>query len=218
MSVLLHEENREEESDFEEHGHQRRLVGWAASLVVLGALAFSAYQISVAAFHPFSSLVIRALHVSFLMFLIFMLYPMNAKGRSEQSIPWYDVLLALLGFGVGFYHLIFEADLIERSGDPTHADLIVATLASVLVFEAARRVVGWALTLVCAAFLAYRLFRAILTAFDRASRFRVRSDRRAALFGKRRHFRDADLGLRDVHLFVYLIRNVFGTCGDDSPF
>lgn len=158
MSVLMHEENREEESDFEEHGHQRRLVGWAASAVVFGALAFSAYQISVAAFHPFSSLVIRALHVSFLMFLIFMLYPMNAKGRSEQSIPWYDVLLSLLGFGVGFYHLIFEADLIERSGDPTNADLIVATLASVLVFEAARRVVGWALTFVCAAFLAYGFF------------------------------------------------------------
>ena len=62
MSVLMHEENREEESDFEEHGHQRRLVGWAASAVVFGALAFSAYQISDAAGHPFSRLVMRALH------------------------------------------------------------------------------------------------------------------------------------------------------------
>ena len=37
-------------------------------------------------------------------------------------------------------------------------DLVVATAASILVFEAARRVVGWALTLVCGAFLAYGFF------------------------------------------------------------
>lgn len=158
MSALANEEVHEEASDFEEHGHQRQLLGWGARLVVFGALAFSAYQISVAAFHPFSSLIIRALHVSFLMFLIFMLYPATKGGRKEQSIPWYDVLLSLLGFSVGFYHLIFEADLIERSGDPTTADLVVATLASILVFEAARRVVGIALPIVCALFLAYGFF------------------------------------------------------------
>lgn len=158
MAALVNEEVHEEASDFEEHGHQRQLLGWASRLVVFGALAFSAYQISVAAFHPFSSLIIRALHVSFLMFLIFMLYPATKSGRKEQSIPWYDVLLSLLGFSVGFYHLIFEADLIERSGDPTTADLVVATLASVLVFEAARRVVGLALPIVCALFLSYGFF------------------------------------------------------------
>ena len=158
MSSLLHEPFEEEKSDFEEHGHQRQLIGWASKLVIFGALAFSAYQISVAAFHPFSSLVIRALHVSFLLMLIFLLYPAGKKGRAEQSIPWYDLLLASVGFGVGFYHLIFEADLIERSGDPNTADLVIATLASILVFEASRRVVGWALTLVCGMFLAYGFF------------------------------------------------------------
>ncbi len=145
-------------SDFEEHGHQRSLMGWAASLSILGALLFSTYQISVAAFHPFSSLVIRALHVSFLLMLIFMLYPATSKGRSQKTIPWYDLLLSLVGFGVGFYHLIFEGELIERSGDPNSADLVIATLASILVFEASRRVVGWPLTLVCGLFLAYGFF------------------------------------------------------------
>lgn len=102
MSALLHEEAHEEASDFEEHGHQRQLLGWASRLVMFGALAFSAYQISVAAFHPFSSLIIRSLHVSFLIFLIFMLYPATPKGRSQTSIPWYDLLLSLFGFALGF--------------------------------------------------------------------------------------------------------------------
>ncbi|WP_294245387.1 TRAP transporter permease [Propionivibrio sp.] len=146
-----------EPSDFEEHGHQRQLAGWTARLAMLAALAFSGYQIIVAAFHPFSSLVVRALHVSFLVMLIFVFYPAR-KGKSRSVVPWQDVLLALAGFSLGFYHFVFEADLIERAGDPNTTDLVIATLASVLVFEAARRVMGWALPLVCATFLAYAFF------------------------------------------------------------
>jgi TRAP transporter 4TM/12TM fusion protein len=153
-AVLVHPEP----SDFEENAHQRQLAGWAARIATFAALTFSAYQISVAAFHPFSSLIIRALHVSFLLLLIFLLYPARSSGRTDRKVPWYDALLAILGFALGFYHMIFEADLIEHSGDPNTADLVVATLATVLVFEAARRVMGWALPLVCGTFLAYGFF------------------------------------------------------------
>ncbi|WP_263769888.1 TRAP transporter permease [Propionivibrio soli] len=146
-----------EPTDFEEHGHQRRLVGWPGRIAMAAALGFSSYQIAVAAFHPFSSLVIRAIHVSFLILLIFLLYP-GGKERDKGALPWYDVLLGLAGFSLGFYHLFFEADLIERSGDPNTADLVVATVATILVFEAARRVMGWALPLVCGTFLAFGFF------------------------------------------------------------
>jgi len=147
-----------EDAEFEEHGHQRNLLGWAARLAMFGALSFSAYQLYVAAFQPFSSLVTRSIHVSFLLFLIFMLYPATRKGHTQKTIPWYDILLSFSGFALGFYHYVFEGDLIERSGDPTITDLVVATLVTILVFEAARRVVGWALTLVCLTFLAYGFF------------------------------------------------------------
>jgi TRAP transporter 4TM/12TM fusion protein len=142
-------------SDFEETAHTRQLAGWAARVAMFGAMAFSAYQLCVAAFSPFSSLIMRAVHVSFLLLLIFLLYPARSGGRSARTLPWHDIILALGGFALGFYHMVFEADLIQRSGDPNTADLVVATLASVLVFEAARRVMGWALPIVCGAFLAY---------------------------------------------------------------
>lgn len=158
MSDILQNDVHPDPSDFEEHGHQRTLQDWAGRIAMFAALAFSTYQIAVAAFHPFSSLVIRSIHVSFLLMLIFMFYPASSKGRTQKTIPWYDMVLSIIGFGVGFYHLIFEGDLIERSGDPSIADLVVATVATVLVFEASRRVVGWALTLVCATFLAYGFF------------------------------------------------------------
>lgn len=159
MASSAMDENFDSAEEFQEHGHQRNLIGWSARLMMFGALSFSAYQLFVAAFQPFSSLVTRSLHVSFLLLLIFMLYPSSSKPKKPQnSIPWYDLFLSFFGFALGFYHLVFEGDLIERSGDPTIADLVVATLVTVLVFEAARRVVGWALTLVCLTFLAYGFF------------------------------------------------------------
>jgi TRAP transporter 4TM/12TM fusion protein len=143
---------------FEEHGGvQRRLGGASAKIVAGAALLFSTYQLIIAAFGPLSSLVTRSLHVGFLLLLSFTLYP-GSRRSTRERIVWYDWLLAGTGFALAFYHWIFEADLIQRAGDPNTADLAVGTLFIVLVFEAARRVLGVALPIVCGCFLAYGLF------------------------------------------------------------
>jgi TRAP transporter 4TM/12TM fusion protein len=144
--------------DFSEHGVQRRLGGWSLRFVTGVALAFSAYQLVVAAFHPLSSLVTRSLHVGFLLALTFLIYPaFNSAGRLSR-ITAGDWLLAIGAFALGTYHWVFEAELIQRSGDPSNADLVVGTLLVALVFEAARRILGLALPIVCSIFLLYGLF------------------------------------------------------------
>ena len=126
-------------------------------LVAGAALAFSTYQLFIAAFSPLSSLVTRSLHVGFLLLLTFLIYPVG-KNAARDRIVWYDLGLAALGFALACYHWMFEGALIQRSGDPTWADLAVGTLVIVLLFEAARRVLGLALPIICATFLAYGLF------------------------------------------------------------
>jgi TRAP transporter 4TM/12TM fusion protein len=144
-------------TEFQEHGRQRRLAGWAAAILIAVALAFSTFQLVVAAFHPLSSLVIRSLHVGFLLALTFLLYPALKQGRID-AVAWHDWLLAAGAAALATYHWIFEADLIARAGDPTTADMVVGTVVVVLVFEAARRVLGLALPIICATFLLYALF------------------------------------------------------------
>ncbi|HYD78595.1 MAG TPA: TRAP transporter permease [Paucimonas sp.] len=148
------------EDEFQEHGVQRKLSGFPLKVLVTAALLFSIYQLVVAAFHPLSSLVIRSLHVGFLLMITFLLYPFAGSGKHDRlsSIPWYDWLLAGGGFALGAYHWIFEADLIQRAGDPTTADLVVGSIVVVLVFEATRRIMGMALPLICGGFLLYGLF------------------------------------------------------------
>ena len=130
--------------------------GWQARALFLIAIAFSTYQIVVAAYHPLSSQVVRALHVGFLLLMTFASFPVWLPGR--RSVPTIAWLVGLTGFVLAFYHWVFEPELIQRAGDPTQTDLVVGTITLILVFEAARRMMGFALPLICATFLAYAAF------------------------------------------------------------
>ena len=120
------------------------------------AVAFSAYQIYTAAYAPLSSLVMRSLHVGFLMLLTFAALPTLRRGSKASHWPGWT--LAIVGFALGFYQWVFEEELILRSGELTTLDLWVGIVVLALVFEAARRVMGPALPIICGLFLAYALF------------------------------------------------------------
>ncbi|MBI1209485.1 MAG: TRAP transporter fused permease subunit [Azospirillum sp.] len=135
----------------------RAFGGVAGKAVFAVAITFSAFQVWTAAFSPLSSLTVRSVHVGFLLLMAFLLFGWRDDGE-RASVPWYDALLGVLGFALAFYHWVFEADLIQRSGDPSTVDLVVGALVLVLLFEAARRMMGWILPVICGAFIPYALF------------------------------------------------------------
>jgi TRAP transporter 4TM/12TM fusion protein len=96
--------------------------------------------------------------VGFLLALTFIIYPAFKRGANLSRVSPLDWLLAISAFVLTSYQLIFEGDLIQRAGDPTTLDLWVGTILVVMVFEAARRILGPALPIVCGAFLLYGLF------------------------------------------------------------
>ncbi|MFA7292279.1 MAG: TRAP transporter permease [Rhodocyclaceae bacterium] len=155
---MSHAQSSGAAEDFSEHGLPRPLTGAGRMAVIAIALCFSSYQLVVAAFHPLSSLVMRSLHVGFLLLLIFMIYPATRAGARHGRIAWLDWGLALTAFALSCYQWVFEADLIQRAGDPTSLDIAVGCVLIFMLFEAARRVMGLALPLVCLSFLAYGLF------------------------------------------------------------
>ncbi|MBC3347967.1 TRAP transporter permease [Pseudomonas sp. SWRI196] len=137
-----------------QHGLPSDPRDWPKTLFYV-ALLFSVFQIITAAFSPISSQVLRAVHVGFLLWVVFLSYPAYGASRPWQPLAW---VLSLAGIATAAYQWVFESDLIQRSGDLTSTDLIVGIVLIVLVFEAARRVMGIALPLICGLFLAYGLF------------------------------------------------------------
>ncbi len=126
------------------------------------ALAFSSFQVITAAFSPLTSQVVRAVHVGFVLLMIFLLYPGFRSGSAGfKPLAW---ALGIAGFATGIYQWVFEADLTQRAGDLTTADWVAGIVLLALVFEAARRMMGWALPIICGVFLAYGLWGDLLPA------------------------------------------------------
>jgi TRAP transporter 4TM/12TM fusion protein len=135
------------------HGIATNPRDWPKSLFYV-ALLFSVFQIVTAAFSPISSQILRAVHVGFLLWVVFLSYPAYGKDRPWQPLAW---LISLAAIATALYQWVFEVDLIQRSGDLTAADTVIGVLLIALVFEAARRVMGIALPIICGVFLAYGL-------------------------------------------------------------
>ena len=128
----------------------------AGKIIFAIAVIFSLFQVYTASYTPLSSLVVRSLHVGFLMLLTFALCASLRPGRKGGF--WFDWVLGVLGFAIGLYHWYFENDLLLRAGDPSTTDIVVGLIGVALVFEAARRIMGIALPIVCAVVLGYALF------------------------------------------------------------
>ncbi|RUW58091.1 TRAP transporter permease [Mesorhizobium sp. M7A.F.Ca.US.008.03.1.1] len=127
--------------------------GIAGKAAFLIAVAFSVFQIYVAAYGSIPSQVVRAMHVGFLLLLGFgLIANLRTKSMPAKAIFW---TLGGLGFGTGLYNWVFYTDLIRRSGFLTTPDLIVGAVLVVLVFEAARRLMGLPLAIIAFIFLAY---------------------------------------------------------------
>ena len=121
------------------------------------AVAFSVYQIASAAhLINFSSQVVRAFHVGFLMLLALPLVAaMTHRPLPIRAIAW---VLGCLGMAVAFYQWWEYVPLIQRTGFPLTRDIVVGVVALVIVFIAAWVVMGPALPIISGLFLAYCLF------------------------------------------------------------
>ena len=117
------------------------------------AIAFSLFQLWTAAYGVLASQIVRAMHVGFLLLLGFVLVAnLMTKSMSAKSLFW---TMGIAGFLTGVYHWVFYFDIIQRSGFLTTPDIVVGTVTIVLVFEAARRLMGLPLAIIAGIFLAY---------------------------------------------------------------
>ncbi|MDK2855499.1 MAG: hypothetical protein PWQ41_512 [Bacillota bacterium] len=135
----------------------RSFKGVLAALISLIAVAASLFHLYTAQFGLFFALTQRDIHWMFMSVLIFLLYPATKKA-ARNRLPWYDLVLALLSLTGGLYILIDMQNIVNRAGAPTQLDIILGIIMVLLVLEAARRTVGWALPLVAIAALIYAYF------------------------------------------------------------
>ncbi|MFC3134732.1 TRAP transporter permease, partial [Microbaculum marinum] len=132
---------------------------WTQRAIVVVGLAMSCFHLYVAFFGPPDAYIFRSTHLGFAMTLAFLILP-GTRRREIEKPGWYDLALLAGGIAVCAYPIVFNQYIINRIYyiDPLYTrDFVFGIGMIVLLLEATRRAVGFALPLTAAAFLAYAL-------------------------------------------------------------
>ena len=143
---------RAEEMIEREEGVHNKLSGGLAGFVVAVAVIMSL-------FHLYTAYAIvrpehlRAIHVAFVLFLSFLIFPVAKRFR--HRVMWWDWLLALAGVATTVYLIAGGDDFFDRSIVPNDWDIVFGVTLALLILEAMRRTTGWILPFITVCFLLY---------------------------------------------------------------
>ena len=153
-----------------------RLLKW---IIAATAVGMSVYHLTIAFIGAPQALFFRGAHLLFAMILVFLLYPSLVKssktpeeqvlrddaggtiGARATTASWLDWLLISVTAGTIFYVWWEHERLITRFvyvDSPETEELVLGAIFTLLVLDATRRVIGWALPVTAIIFLAYGLF------------------------------------------------------------
>ncbi|MCD8360494.1 MAG: TRAP transporter permease [Acidaminococcaceae bacterium] len=139
---------------FDKESDKRNLTGLWDKLVSFICIAFAVFQLYTATFGVLDAHLQRAIHMAFGFSLIYLLYP-GRKSWSREAMHPLDVIFAVLSVSSALYIVVFYNELVLRAGMNTEFDFSIAFIGTLLLFEAARRVVGWPMLTVALFFMFY---------------------------------------------------------------
>ncbi len=127
---------------------------WFTSALGIFMVAFYIYNAGIL---PVDTQYFLGIYVLLTFVLVFLNYPMTNKSRFDRpSIS--DMVLAVISVAVVGYWIVEYENLNYRAGSYTALDTVVAAVGILISLEAARRVLGMAMTMAGIGFLAYLLW------------------------------------------------------------
>lgn len=142
---------------YDKESDKRSMSGTWDYIIKAVCIVFAIFQLYTATFGILDAHLQRAIHLAFGFILIFLLYP-GRKSWSRSSMHPLDVLFAVVSAASALYIVVNYQELVLRAGMNSETDFIVGLIGTFMVFEAARRVVGWPMITVAFVFMIYAFF------------------------------------------------------------
>ena len=145
----------------------KQIQGKAAVLIPVIAAAWSLFQLSLASILILDSILIRSIHLTFAITLVYLSHPMfkkQKKGRlgrylsARDRITLLDYALAAVAALAALYIVIDYAGISMRPGALITRDVVIGIILVTCVLEAARRSLGPVLPIVALVFILYSFF------------------------------------------------------------
>lgn len=141
----------------------RIYTGVSGTVLTVLLCLWAVFQLYYTTVGVISAINLRAFHCIFLLAFTFLLYPTYKKEhRIRRLPPFWDILLILLTIFTFGYLILNYTRIAQSGGRLTDLELIIAGVALLLVFEAARRASG-NLAVLALIFLAYNWFGKYIT-------------------------------------------------------
>lgn len=133
---------------------------WVEGLVCLLSMALSVYHVFIAYAGSLEAHAFRSTHLAFILVLCFLLRPLGRKSWTAPKNAWFgvDLLCIVLTIAVQIYTLWDLDAFIQRRGDLTGIDQAAGTVLLLLLLEATRRAVGWAMVIIAGFFIVQTAF------------------------------------------------------------
>ncbi len=151
---------------FDREADKRTLGGVVGKIVAAIAIVFTCFQVYTAVFGMLEATIQRAVHLSFGLCLIFLLYPMRKKW-SRTSVHPIDFVFAIVGAAIPMYLVVNYNALLAGpfagTMDPFHT--VVGIVGVLMVLEATRRCVGWPIVIIASVFILYAVFGRYMPGF-----------------------------------------------------
>ncbi len=151
----------------------RKAEGAALAIPVIAG-CWSIFQLMLPKFLLLSSEIVRCIHLSFAILLVYFSFPVLGKGKLKALIskkyPWLtyfiktdkihfiDLLLGVVACVCASYLALDYEGIASRQGMASSVDLAVGVVLIVLLLEAARRSLGPALPIIASLFICYSFF------------------------------------------------------------
>ena len=137
---------------------------WRQYITVVISVVFVLFQLYATLTGHITAQVLRATHLAFIQLLAYLLFPASKKMRKD-TLPWYDVVLALIGASCWMYIVINFDTLVRRSGNNTVLDVIIGVVGILILFESCRRIVGLPIMIIAGCFVFYAFVGKYLPGF-----------------------------------------------------
>src|SRR6266849_4726629 len=138
-----------------EEGASNKLRGWLGVFVTAVAVVMSVFHLYTA-YAIVPAQVLRPVHVGFVLFLSYLLFPVARRYR--HRIMWCDWAAAFAAVAVIAYILQGGDDIWDRNTSPDNWDIVFGIALILLILEGMRRASGWVMPVVVASFVLYALF------------------------------------------------------------
>ena len=144
---------------------RREFAGFWSYVVSTICVASVIYHLFYAYYHPFFAMPHRAIHLLFMISLVFLLYPLWKRKSPRLKPSILDITLWLTSTGILLWIAINAGDILLRLGSEITIDIIVGGIVIIFVLEATRRSVSYIIPVICTLFLLYALLGNYLPGF-----------------------------------------------------